>query len=202
MALHFPEYLICSIIIGSYKLGLLFPCSSCFHLLSLKPSSSHNNNYWRCASNHLCLKTLHPGDLDVNLDRWKKKRTNGSKSCQRTKEFPDWRCNKSMESHQREFINSCCKVASRPVSFFFFFFCVCQRSLRMFSSLSSCNKVTLIGVWEIKITPVGLLSLPETAEIAQRSDMISGSRRVANIQSPSLWGIIAACFLRFGPKEV
>lgn len=101
-----------------------------------------------------------------------------------------------------EFINRCFKVPSRPVSFFFFFFCVCQRSLRMFSSLSSRNKVKLIGVREIKITPVGHLSLPETAEIAQRSDVISGSHRVANIQSPSLWGIIAACFLHFGPKEV
>lgn len=90
-----------------------------------------------------------------------------------------------MESHQESLSIAAAKWR-RGLFLFSSSSSVCQRSLRMFSSPSSCNKVKLIGVREIKITPVGLLSLPETAEIAQRSDVISGSRRVANIQSASL----------------
>lgn len=81
-------------------------------------------------------------------------------------------------------------------------FSVCQRSLQRFSSLSSCNKVKLIGIWKIKITPVGLLSLSETAGIAQPSSVISGSRSEASIQFTKLWGIIATCFLNFGQIHV
>lgn len=149
------------------------PVPVVFTLHSLKPSPSPNNSYW------LCVKSLISENFTSRRpwrQTWQVRKR--GQMVQNLAGGPQSRIRRVYQSLLQSGVKAC---------FFFLLLlllCVCQRSLWMFSSLSFCNKAKLIGVWEIKITPAGLLSLPETAGIAQRSEVISGSCRVANIQSP------------------